>query len=119
MKEKIKTIAREISGLNSCELSELSEILLQEHNISATIYNFGSKTETKLEDNYYKLVLRKTGYSKLSLVKEIKELFGLGLKDAKDIVDSVPCYLSESIEYTNALKIKMKLENIGAEVEIL
>lgn len=116
--KNIKEIAKQISKLNSNEISELSGALL-EYNISATIYRFGiTPTFENNSQKDSKLILHKTGHSKLALVKEIKDMFGLGLKDAKDIVDSVPCYLSESIEFDIALNIKKRLENIGAELEI-
>lgn len=116
--KKIDDIAKKIAKLDDTEINELTEKLLNLHNISATIYRFGGIQLENDSEQTCKLVLRETGNRKLGLVKEIKEMFGLGLREAKDIVDNAPCYLSESIEYDIASKIKIKLENVGAEVEI-
>lgn len=118
MKENITDIANRIGKLDNNEINELTEKLLNFHNISATIYRFGSISIENDSEQTCKLILRETGNRKLAMIKEIKEMFGLGLKESKDIIDNAPCYLSESIERDIALKIKTRLENIGAEVEI-
>jgi large subunit ribosomal protein L7/L12 len=112
---EINKIAKEIARLNSTEIDELSSILLNEHNISATLYRFSPVTSTPKECD---LFLRHAGSLKLQMVKTIKETFGLGLKDAKTIVDSAPCYLKEFMDSDEAEEIKEQLEEIGATVEI-
>jgi len=119
MKENITDIANRIGKLDDTEINELTEKLLNFHNISATIYRFGGIQLENDSEQTCKLVLRETGNRKLALIKEIKEMFGLGLKESKDIIDNAPCYLSENIKYDIALNIKTRLEDIGAEIEIL
>lgn len=119
MKEKIEEIAKKISKLNSAEISELSEILLTEHNISATIYHFG--LATMIDSNQGKtgdLYLTSAGFSKLGCVKYIKEKFGLGLREAKDIIDSVPCLLIELVPSDIGEEIIEELKEFGAKAEI-
>jgi large subunit ribosomal protein L7/L12 len=119
MSENIETIAKKMSKLNSTELSELSGVLLEKYNISATIYHFGIVPTIGInEPKICELHLINAGHSKLGTVKLIKEVFGLGLKDAKDIVDSVPYLLSDNISIEDAEKIKEALAEYGAKVEI-
>ena len=120
MKENINNIAEKMSRLNAVELSELSSVLLSKYNMSATIYHFGvvPTIENPNNNNKCDLVLLECGQRKLMIVKSIKEIFGLGLKEAKDIIDTVPTYLSKSISIVKAEKIKLVLEEIGAKVEI-
>ncbi len=121
MKPTVAEIAKQISELNPLQLDKLSSVLLTEHNISATIYNCAvvpviyDMNTLKTECD---LVLLETGSQKLMLVKTIKEIFDLGLRDAKMIIDNAPCYLKEFIEINKAKEIKKSLENIGAKVEI-
>lgn len=115
MKTEINKIAKEIARLNSTEISELSSILLNDHNISATLYRFGA---VSIEPKECDLVLLDAGNLKLQMVKTIKERFGLGLKDAKTIVDSAPCYLKEFMNCDEAEEIKKELEAIGAKIDI-
>jgi large subunit ribosomal protein L7/L12 len=112
---EINKIAKEIARLSSIEIDELSSVLMNEHNISATLYRFNSAT---LKSKECDLVLLDAGSLKLQMVKTIKETFGLGLKDAKTIVDSAPCYLKEFMDSDEAEKIKEEMESIGATIKI-
>jgi len=114
MKENVNTIARKISRLSSTELDELTFQLLNEHDMSVTIY----RLKPMVENNNCDLILMKTGGSRLQIVKSIKEIFGLGLKDAKNIVDNIPYTLKEYIDVDEAEKIKEQLEEFGATLEI-
>jgi len=114
MNEKVEDIARKMSRLNTLEFSELSTVLIQKHDISATIYRFKPMTENVECD----LWLTRTGDRKLQLLKSIKEMFGLGLRDAKSLVDAAPCYLKEFMPLDKAEVIKEKLETTGATIEI-
>ena len=112
---EINKIANEIAKLSSIELDELSTALL-ENNISATLYRFsGIPSENKTTAT---VVLRNTGIRKLMLVKTLKEYMGIGLKEAKDIVDSVPCVIIEDISIEAAEMFKEALDECGATVEI-
>jgi len=115
MNEKVEDIARKMSRLSTLELSELSTVLIQKHDISATIYRFGV---TPPYDKKCDLWLTRTGDRKLQLLKSIKEMFGLGLRDAKCLVDVAPCSLKEYITIDKAEVIKEKLEATSATIEI-
>lgn len=118
MKTEINKIAREIARLNPIERDELVSVLMNSHNISATLYHFGAVSTNEIHQEC-DLRLIRTGERKLQLIKTIKETFGLGLKDAKDIVDSAPCYLKEFMPVAEGEKIRDNLEEIGATIEIL
>lgn len=120
MKEKIQEIANKISKLDSSEINELTEILLTEHNISATIYHFGIAPMIDFnQEKKCDLYLTSVGFNhKLGCVKYIKEKFGLGLREAKDIIDSVPCILVELISISEAEIIIKDLKEFGAKAEI-
>ena len=114
MNKKVKDIAKKMSRLDSQEFNELSTVLMNEHDMSATIYRFKPMSENTNCD----LLLMGTGNRKLFLIKSVKEIFGLGLKDAKDIIDSAPCKLKEYMDIDEAEKIKEQLEEFGATLEI-
>lgn len=111
---EIREIAKKIATLSSVKLDELCSTLL-EYNISATMYSFG--TPTDIPDIKYGVFMSKTGDRKLLLIKTLKELFEIGLKEAKDIVDSCPCIIRE-LSYELAEGLKRELEACGATVEI-
>lgn len=120
MKTNINELAREISTLNSIEINKLTDKLL-EYNINATIYQFGiimtddgnyNPTET------FSVHMADAGNSKLAVVKLIKEVYGLGLRDAKNVVDNTPCLLAENLTYQDAKRVKTAFEDIGATISI-
>jgi len=114
---EINKIAKEIAKLSPVKLDELTSALLA-HDISATIYRFGTPTDySDISDIKYGVFISKTGDRKLLLLKTIKELFEIGLKEAKDIVDSCPCVIKE-LSYELAEGLKNELEECGATVEI-
>ena len=115
MNEKVEDIARKMSRLSTLELSELSTVLIQKHDISATIYRFGV---TPPYNKKCDLWLIRTGDRKLQLIKSIREIFSLGLRDAKYIIDSIPCYLKEFMVVSDAKDIQEKLEEFGATIKI-
>ncbi|MGB5270393.1 MAG: 50S ribosomal protein L7/L12, partial [Eudoraea sp.] len=78
----------------------------------------GGETEAAEEKTEFDVVLTAAGGSKLAVVKLVKELTGLGLKDAKDIVDSAPKAVKEGVSKDEAEGIKKSLEEAGAEVEL-
>ena len=120
MKTNVHKIAKEIARLNDIEISELTGILLNEHNISVTMYRFtnvggsGYKTE-----KYYDVKLDYVPRNKLlAAVKITKEMLGLGLKDAKTIVDSRPCMLKEFATAEEAEALEKAFDEIDADLEI-
>ena len=122
MKTNLPEIANEISKLSAEELDKLSSILTQEYNMSATLYHFPLAIVTSVREyTTYKessLYLTKCGDRKLQMIKTCKEIFGWGLKEAKTIIDSAPCYLKEFMPTEEAEDIKVTLESIGATIEI-
>ena len=118
MKDHIKETARKIARMSSSDLDELQTALM-EHGISATMYRFSPVISIWDEkSDTCNLYLRRTGDRKLQLVKSIKEMFGLGLKDAKFLVDDAPCFLKKNINREDAETIKNSLNEIGAHVLI-
>lgn len=112
---EINKIAKEIARLNSIELDELSSALL-EYNISATMYRFGG---TPVEESReFDVFMSDAGNTKLMVVKTVKELLDLGLRDAKYIVDSAPCMIKEFTSYENALLLRNALVDAGATIEL-
>lgn len=120
MKTNINELAREISNLNSTEISQLSEALLN-YNVNATIYNFGivPTFEVVSDIETFKVYMASAGQKKIAVVKLIKEVFGLDLKDAKNMVDNTPCLLAENLSYDDVKKLKNDFEDIGATISII
>jgi|SRR5215470_18287441 len=121
----LKAFAEQLVNLTVKEVNELAEILKTEYGIEPTtsvavatgVASTGN-VEIKEEKTSFDLILKGTGANKLAIVKLVKELTGLGLKEAKGIVDSVPAPLKEGITKNEAELLKKSLEEAGAEVDI-
>ena len=122
----LKDFADKLVGLTVKEVNELANILKEEHGIepaaaaavavpAAGSAEGASSAEEKTEFN---VVLKAAGGSKLAVVKLVKELTGLGLKEAKDLVDNAPSPIKEGVSKDEAEGIKKSLEESGAEVEL-
>tara|TARA_B100001250_G_scaffold405825_1_gene423909 strand:- start:677 stop:1057 length:381 start_codon:yes stop_codon:yes gene_type:complete len=122
----LKDFADKLVGLSVKEVNELANILKEEHGIepaaaaavavpTADSSDSGSSAEEKTEFN---VVLKAAGGSKLAVVKLVKELTGLGLKEAKDLVDNAPSPIKEGVSKDEAEAMKKSLEESGAEVEL-
>ena len=122
----LKDFAEQLVNLTVKEVNELADILKEEYGIEPAAAAVavaagggaaegGEAAEEKLE---FDVILKAAGGSKLAVVKLVKELTGLGLKDAKDIVDSAPKAVKEGIAKDEAEGIKKSLEEAGAEVEL-
>ena len=120
----IKKIAKELVNLSVKDVSELANILKDEYGIepaaAATVVAAGGgaaagDTEEKTSFN---ITLKSAGASKLAVVKLVKEITGLGLKDAKDMVDGAPKAIKEGVPKDEAESAKKQLEEAGAEVEL-
>jgi len=120
MKTKIINIANDISKLSNSELSELSGVLMNEHDISATLYHFGISNSVQQYDTFktYDIYLIKTGMRKLQIVKAIKDLFGWGLREAKALTDNIPSCIKADVSHDEAIQTKNTLEGYGAKIEI-
>jgi len=116
MKTNIKDLARKIARLSKADLNEL-ETALMENGIVGTLYKTNTDSIFENRDNY-DVVMTRTGRTKLMLIKTIKETLGWGLKESKDLVDSVPCVVKESVGNEEAFDLKEILEEAGATIEI-
>jgi len=120
----LKDFAEKLVNLTVKEVSELTTILKDEHGIEpaaaavavgAGPVAAGDAAEEKTE---FDVILKAAGGSKLAVVKLVKELTGLGLKDAKDLVDGAPKPVKEGVAKDEANAMKDQLEAAGAEVEV-
>lgn len=121
----IKAIAEQLVNLTVKEVSELKNILKDEYGIepaaAAVAVAAGPAAggaAAEEEKNSFDVVLKSFGSAKLAVVKAVKEHCGLGLKEAKDMVDAVPSKLKEGVDKATAEALKAALEEAGAEVEL-
>ena len=123
----IKKIAEELVNLSVKDVSELANILKDEYGIepaaAATVVAGGGAAgggaaEAADENTSFNITLKSAGASKLAVVKLVKEITGLGLKDAKDMVDGAPKAIKEGVPKDEAESAKKQLEEAGAEVEL-
>ncbi len=122
----LKDFAEKLVNLTVKEVNELADILKDEYGIEpaaaavavAAGGGGGDAGEAVEEKSEFDVILKAAGGSKLAVVKLVKELTGLGLKDAKDIVDSAPKAVKEGVPKDEAESVKKQLEEAGAEVEL-
>ena len=121
----IKTIGDQLVGLTVKEVNELADYLKQEHGIEpaaaavAVAAGGGDAGGAEAEaQTAFDVILTAPGGSKLAVVKLVKELTGLGLKEAKGVVDSAPSPIKEGVSKEEAESLKSQLVEAGAEVEI-
>ena len=120
--EKITALIEEVKGLTVLELSELVHALEDEFGVSAAAMAApaagGAAAPAAEEKTEFDVILVEAGASKMGVVKAVKEITGLGLKEAKAIVDGAPKAVKEKASKADAEDIKKKLEEVGAKVEI-
>ena len=120
----LKKLADELVNLTVKEVNELADILKEEHGIepaaaAAVVAGPAGEGEAAAEEQTeFDVILKAAGGAKLQVVKLVKELTGLGLKEAKAVVDSAPSPIKEAIPKDEAEGIKKQLEEAGAEVEL-
>jgi len=121
----LKTFAEQLVNLSVKEVSELADILKNEYGIepaaaavAAPAAAGGAGSDAAEEKSEFDVVLTAAGGSKLAVVKLVKELTGLGLKDAKELVDGAPKTIKEAVSKDEAEGFKKSLEEAGAEVEL-
>ena len=122
----VKAIAEELVNLTVKEVNELAEVLKEEYGIepaaaaavAVAAPGAGGGDDAAEEKSEFDVILKAPGGSKLQVVKAVKELTGLGLKEAKEIVDSAPKAVKEAVGKDEAEGIKKALEEAGAEVEL-
>ena len=108
----LKAFAEQLVNLTVKEVNELAQILKDEYGIEPAA---AAVTEEKTS---FDVVLKAAGANKLAIVKLVKELTGLGLKEAKDLVDGAPNNIKEGLAKADAEALKKQLEEAGAEVEL-
>jgi large subunit ribosomal protein L7/L12 len=120
----IKAIAEELVNLTVKEVSELKAVLKDEYGIEpaaaavAVAAGPAAGPAAAEEKTSFDVVLKSAGAAKLQVVKAVKESCGLGLKEAKDLVDAAPCNVKEGVDKATAEALKKALEEVGAEVEL-
>lgn len=121
----LKDFAEQLVNLTVKEVNELADILKDEYGIEpaaaavAVAAGGGAEGgEAAAEQSEFDVILKAAGGSKLGVVKLVKEITGLGLKEAKGVVDGAPAPVKEGVSKEEAEDIKAKLEEAGAEVEL-
>lgn len=121
----IKALAEELVNLTVKEVNELANVLKEEYGIEPAAAAVavaapaaGGAAAAAEEKTAFDVVLKGAGANKLQVVKAVKEACGLGLKEAKDLVDGVPSKLKEGVGKEEAEALKKALEEAGAEVEV-
>ena len=122
----LKAFAEQLVNLTVKEVSELATILKEEYGIEPAAAAVavagpaagGAAAAAAEEKTSFDVVLKAAGANKLAIVKLVKELTGLGLKEAKDMVDGAPSAIKEGIAKADAEALKKQLEEAGAEVEL-
>ena len=120
----IKAIAEELVNLTVKEVNELANVLKEEYGIEhaaaavAVAAPAAAGAAAAEEKTAFDVVLKNAGAAKLQVVKAVKEACGLGLKEAKELVDGAPSKLKEGVAKEEAEALKKALEEAGAEVEI-
>ncbi|RYM32407.1 50S ribosomal protein L7/L12 [Brumimicrobium glaciale] len=120
---ELKDIAETLVNLTVKEVNELATILKDEYGIepaaaAVAVAGGGAAAEAAEEKTEFDVILKAAGGSKLAVVKLVKELTGLGLKEAKAVVDSAPSPIKEGVSKDEADSLKSSLEEAGAEVEV-
>ena len=119
----IAAIVEEIKGLTILELNELVKAVEEEFGVSAAapvgvVAAAGAAAPAAEEKTEFDVILKSAGANKLAVIKVVREITGLGLKDAKDLVEAAPKTIKEAIAKDEADKIAEQLKAAGAEVEV-
>jgi len=121
----VKALADQLVNLTIKEVNELAEILKNEYGIEPAAAapvmvagGGGSAAAAEVEKTSFDVILKSGGAQKLGVVKVVKDMTGLGLKEAKDLVDAAPKPIKEGVSKDEAEALKAKLVEAGAEVEI-
>ena len=120
----IKAIAEELVNLTVKEVNELATVLKEEYGIEpaaaalAVAAGSAAAGEAAEEKTSFDVILAEVGAAKLQVVKAVKEACGLGLKEAKDLVDAVPAKIKEGLSKDEAENLKKAIEEAGAKVEL-
>ena len=126
MSEKVEKLIEEVKGLTVLELSELVKALEEEFGVSAAAPVAvaaaapagGAAAPAEEEKSSFDVVITEAGQEKVKVIKVVKDITGLGLKEAKALVDGAPKAVKEGVSSDEADQIKAKLEEVGATVEV-
>ena len=119
----IAAIVEEIKGLTILELNELVKAVEEEFGVSAAapvgvVAAAGAAAPAAEEKTEFDVILKSAGANKLAVIKVVREITGLGLKDAKDLVEAAPKALKEGVSKDEADALQKQLAESGAEIEI-
>lgn len=118
----LKTFAEQLVNLSVKDVNELAKILKDEYGIepaaAVAVAGGGGGAAAAEEKTTFDVILKNAGQAKLGVVKIVKDITGLGLKEAKDLVDGAPKPIKEGVSKADAEGFKKQLEDAGAEVEI-
>ena len=126
MSEKLNDIIEKIAGLSVLELSELVKALEEKFGVTAAApmmmgampMGGGEAAPVEEAPTSFNVILKEAGAQKIQVIKEVRALTGLGLKEAKDLVDGAPKAVKEGVPEDEAKKIKETLEAVGASIEV-
>ncbi|MET3616857.1 large subunit ribosomal protein L7/L12 [Peptoniphilus olsenii] len=126
MSEKVEKLIEEIKELTVLELSEVVKALEEEFGVSAAAPAAvaaapaagGAAPAAAEEKTEFDVIIAEAGQEKVKVIKAVKDITGLGLKDAKAVVDGAPKAIKEGVSKDEAEEIKAKLEEVGATVEV-
>ncbi|WP_294472050.1 50S ribosomal protein L7/L12 [uncultured Intestinimonas sp.] len=120
--EKITALIEEVKGLTVLELSELVHALEEEFGVSAAAMTApttsGTTAPAAEEKTEFDVVLAEVGSEKIKVIKAVREITGLGLAEAKGLVEATPKAVKEGVSKDEAEELKKKLEEVGAKVEL-
>ncbi len=121
----LEKIADELSSLTVLEAAELAKMLEEKWGVSAAapvavaaVAGEGAAAPAEEEQDAFTVMLKSYGEKKINVIKEVRAITGLGLKDAKDLVEAAPKPIKEDVSKEEAESIKVKLESAGAVVEL-
>lgn len=127
MADKLNAIIEEVAGLSVLELSELIKALEEKFGVTAAAPMMmagampaagGAESAEDEGPSSYDAILKEIGSQKIQVIKEVRAITGLGLKEAKDLVDKAPSVIKEDCTEEEAKEIKQKVEAVGAVVEL-
>src|SRR3989344_1251489 len=121
---KFDAFIKDLDGATALELNELVKAIEEKFGVSATAVAMSSGTgagagaEAVEEKEAFTVVLASAGEQKIAVMKVVKEVLGLGLKEAKDLVDAAPSTLKEGMKKAEAEEVKKKIEEAGGKIEL-
>lgn len=120
---EVKDIAEQLVNLTVKEANELAQVLEEEYDIKpaaapAVVAAGGGEAGGGEEQTEFDVILKAPGGKKIAVIKEVRSITGLGLKEAKGLVDDAPNPIKEGVDKAEAEELKEKLEEAGAEVEL-